>query len=226
MIAFDAAVNGGIVNPGTSRTWSHTCTGSDRILFVAVFGDLLTSDATGAKITGATYNGVAMTLLDKVTPPASGERWLYLYYLINPDTGANNVVVSASSSIVIAGNSASYTGVNQSGQPDATNKGTASSTTSITRSLTTIADNCWTFMAGKASGGNVTAGSGSTMRSTENNDLGIFDSNGAITPAGSTSMTMNSSITTVFSAVMASFSPSGGGAPPATTPRMTLLGAG
>ena len=55
-IEFDNATTPAFVT-ATSLTYSHTCgAGSNRILFVGVWGDT-TSDA----ITGVTYGGSAMT---------------------------------------------------------------------------------------------------------------------------------------------------------------------
>lgn len=110
-IAFDAvgptnAWTGG----ATSLTFSHTCTGDNRLLLVG----FLTNNSTDV-ITGVTYNSVAMTRL-KEQDHGDGYR-NYVYGLIAPATGANNVVISASSSSVIYAVSASYTGVSQSTLP-------------------------------------------------------------------------------------------------------------
>ncbi len=213
-IALDTSVDGGLVNPGTSITWAHTCSGINRILFVTAFGNIGTD-----VITGATYGGVAMSLVNKIQCPT--DRWVYLFSLINPLTGANNVVVSASGSIAIAGQSASYTGVKQTGQPDANNTGTAvKPATSITVSVTTGANNDWTVFGGKNDVlGAMTAGTGSTVRQAANG-LGLFDSNGAITPAGSYSMTVNTGATPAdFGMVIASFAPDVGTTSNSTTHR-------
>lgn len=210
-IAFDAATDGSLVNPGTSLTWSHTVTGSNPILHVAVFGDLVSGDATGVKITGVTYNAVAMTLVGKIAEengatPAN-DRWVYLYELVGPATGAHNVVVSASASIAIAGQSVSHTGAKQSSQPDNFTTNSAAGASSITTSLTTVADGCWSVLAIRTSGGTVSAGSGSTVRTTNANGLSLADSGGPKTPAGSTSMAVTTAGSTTFGVVMASFSP-------------------
>jgi len=210
-IAIDTATDGSLVNPGTSLTWSHTVTGSNPILHVAVFGDLVSGDATGVKITGVTYNAVAMTLVGKiaeengVTP--ANDRWVYLFELVGPATGAHNVVVSASASIAIAGQSVSHTGAKQSGQPEASTTNSATGTSSITTSVTTIADGSWTVLAIRTSGGTVSAGSGSTVRVTNANGLSLADSGGPKTPAGSYSMAVTTAGSTTFGVVMASFSP-------------------
>lgn len=205
-IAYDTSVDGSLVNPGTSLTWSHTTSGSNRILWVGAFGDTLIADPTCAKITGVTYNAVAMTQLPTVSPVGTpADRCVYLFYLIAPATGANNVVVSASSSIVIKGLSASYTGAKQSGVPDASANNTGTSVTSITTSVTVVAANSWTILVGKNSFGAPVAGTGSTQRQNAN-DFGIFDSNGPLA-AGSRSMQLTIGTSSNFGVVMASFAP-------------------
>ena len=68
-IAFDAATDGGNVNPGTTLTFAHTCTGSLGLLVVGFNGD----NIGGADdVSSVTYNGVALTLADKQVNPASG----------------------------------------------------------------------------------------------------------------------------------------------------------
>lgn len=198
-IAFDIASDSGLIVGSSTATWSHTCTGSNLILFAGFFAD--TSDV----VTGVTYNSVAMAFVNKIQVPS--ERWLYLYELVNPATGAHNIVASASGSIVWRGFGLSYTGAAQTGQPDASNTNTTTGT-SLTTSVTTVADNCWTVLVGKNLNGAVTAGTGSTQRATSTtNGIAVFDSNGVITPAGSTSMAISSALSEAIGAVMASFAP-------------------
>lgn len=138
-IAFDASTDGGSVS-STSLTYAHTCTGSNGILFVGVYGD-------ATSITGATYAGVAMKLLSKRTS-TSGPAG-YVFQLVNPSTGANNVVVSASGTITIASMCASYTGANQSDIEDALAVGTQDGVGSGSwtgPSITTITNNDWVLM--------------------------------------------------------------------------------
>ena len=216
-IAFDAAVNGGLVFPGTSLTWSHTCSGSDRILFVGVVG------GTTDTVTGVTYDGVAMTLVNKCV--AGADFYSYLFYLIAPSTGAHNVVISASSGLII-GLSSSYTGVSQTGQPDSssTKISTVASAT-YTQSTTTVADNSWTiFHLRESTGRDATAGAGTVTR-IEYGAAGahICDSGGAITPAGSSSLNISNFqgvSPPSFAGVMASFKPAG--AAPTFLPKIIM----
>lgn len=103
--SLDAAANGATSTGATSRTWSHTCSGSDRILIVSLF---VNGSISGLSIT---YNSVAMTLLDSIS---DGTYYLYMYYLLAPSTGANTVSASWTTSRGVLGSSVSYTSVNQS----------------------------------------------------------------------------------------------------------------
>jgi hypothetical protein len=174
---------------GSSVTFSHTCTGSNRILIVGV----AIADNSDT-VTGVTYNSVALTSIASADN-FNGSRNVTLWYLIAPATGANNIVVTLSGTpaAFFSVGAASYTGVKQSGQPDAfgSYSGT-SSTVDYTKSITTVADNCW--LVGVLTNGNSlnpTADSGTTLRLSVYNrsgngyELFLLDSNGAKTPASS-----------------------------------------
>ena len=215
-IAFDSATQQADAGGISSLTFSHTCSGSDRILFVGTEGTTGGSDL----ITGITYASVAMTRIGSAYKGAGG-RFINLFYLIAPSTGANNIVISASGVDVIGASASSYTGVNQSSQPDAFATATATAST-LTGTVTTVADNCWTVMF--AHGDNITAGAGTTVRAT-GSGYGICDSNGAKTPAGSTSLIATPSAS--WSGIIASFAPVGGGGGGTTNnTRRALLGVG
>lgn len=84
MVSFDAITNG-LITAATSKTISHTVSGINRIVFVA----LHLGDVTGVS---CTYGGVAMTLVASNT--SAPNRDTYLFYLINPPLGAANAVAS------------------------------------------------------------------------------------------------------------------------------------
>lgn len=89
-LAFDAASSseGTLV---TSLTWSHTCTGSNRVLVVGISF----YKNGNSFISGVTYNSVAMTLVPS-SGTNNGSYYVEQWYLIAPSTGANNIVVSVS----------------------------------------------------------------------------------------------------------------------------------
>jgi len=199
MIAFDASSVGLAGGASGPLNITHVCTGSNTLLFVGCFA------TTGDVVTGITYNGVSMTQVGKVT---NGGETTYLYYLIAPASGSNTIAISWTGVSTVRGHGVSYTGCAQSGVPDA-NTTNSNSGSAITTTLTTIADNCWTVLYCRAQG-NITAGAGTTLRgsSTTSNPL---DSNSVITPAGSTSLIVNSSSSGTNGTVMASFAPATSG---------------
>lgn len=197
-IAFDASAVS-TQTATTSLTFSHTCSGASRVLLVG----LTVED--GDTVTGVTYNGIAMTQLRKQAR-GDGSNFIYVYGLIAPATSANNVVISSSVSTTIKAISLSYTGVKQSGLPDASASQAVnnSSTASTTANITTVANNSWavTFLIATGSGGTTittTIGSGATFRNQDAQpSLRAYDTNGAITPAGLHSMVFNYSANAFF----------------------------
>lgn len=180
-IAFDAAANGNFVNPGTNTTWSHTCTGSNGILIV---GAELVANGNMT----CTYNGVSMTRLTQTWDATLGFA-AALFYLLNPATGTNTVSLSSDTSALLKGGSASYNGVAQSGQPDASTalaKQTDSGTNTTSVSVTTVADNCWVIGQFQSSSGYSSDGSGTKSRTTLRTVLA--DANAAKHPAGSVTL--------------------------------------
>lgn len=175
-IAFDASSSTATSNLGLSSTsFNHTCTGSNLCLLVSVFNFGL-----GDVTTGVTYGGVAMTQLAKVATDATGYQ--YIYGLLAPPTGANAIVATASTPVNWYLSAASYTGVSQTGLPDASTGVSTSGTTSFSVSVTTVANNCWLVLGLRNSDGTGrTAGANTLVRVTcaASSDMGILDSNGA-----------------------------------------------
>ena len=217
-IAFDSSTYGQS-GAATSFSFSHTCTGSDRILWVYVM-----VNTTGT--VSVTYNGVPMDPSD--VNSGSFNHYQSMWYLVAPDTGANDVTVSVTSSSTMRAYAASYTGASQTGQPDAHVVPSEETTTSYAKAITTVADNSWVVWGlGAMSGATLTAGSNTVVRhQPEVTAFGaaFCDSGTAFTPAGSQTLTVTSSSQT-FCSIMASFAPAGGGGG-ATYRRKALLGVG
>lgn len=198
-IAFDSAADLGYDAAATSLTTAYTVgSGSNRCLIVAVVG----SEELGESelITGVTYNGVAMTLIDRYGGTlATGNRDLHLYYLLNPAAGTNNVVVSGNTTMWMGALAASYTGVlgidiyTVAGNFQVGTSATWSTTNSNNAGGTQV-DNCWLVLAENTytAGGSASAGTGATKRAYDMTSgfgvITLFDSNGPKTPAGSHSM--------------------------------------
>jgi len=96
-IQFDATAESASTT-GT-ETFAHTCTGLDRIIFASISG-------VNASVSTASYAGLGMTQVDA---QSYGTIRAEMWYLANPPTGANNVVVSGAPHLAVV--SHSYTGV-------------------------------------------------------------------------------------------------------------------
>jgi hypothetical protein len=204
-ITFDNSVDGG--NNGgstTSLTYSFTVgSGSNRLLVVNLIGDTSADD-----ISSVTYAGTPMTRIGKVQAPSN--NWQYQYYLLNPASGSNNVVITAGISHFLISQAASWFNVKQSAQPDAFTTNTAPvASTSTSTSLTTVAAGSL-VVQGLWSYGHLAGGTGATpiVIDTAIGGAGIFASSGSpVSPAGNVSMTTISDGTQSTGVIMTSFAP-------------------
>lgn len=199
-IAFDSSATIAIDNTQSSQTYALTTTGSNRLLVVAAW--VRTGDHSLSSIT---YNGSTLTATVNQQGYLNTDT-VYMRHLIAPSTGANNVVQTYSGTGYAAGAATSYTGMKQSGQPDATTSDAgdgASNNFSLT--LTTVADNCWMVGAWQPADGTCSAGSNTAIRATTTDQIG--DNGVAQTPAGSHSLNMVSCGNRVQAKVVASFAP-------------------
>jgi hypothetical protein len=193
-------------SPGGTATFSYTVgAGTNRILFVG------TTIATGNTVSGVTYNGVAMTQLN--TQAISGATFsnTYLFYLVNPASGAHNIVVTGTGTTFMYSAAESFSGVDQNTPIDA-NTTTTTTGTSITASVTTTKDNDWLVgwqMVGTSAGSALSAGANTTIRQTNgSNWYTIEDTNAAQTPPGSKSLTVNVAASRLMGMNIAAIMPS------------------
>lgn len=191
----------------TSTSFSYTCSGSDRLL--VLFLDRWTTSGYPSTVS---YNGVAMTLLGE---HSIRRRWT-VYYLINPDSGANTFVLSGLPYAHYTLSLVSYTGVKQSSFPDASDFTQQGTGTAVSTSLTTVADNCWVIsgslieanVAGEPAAGTATTRRTGTNRSANSASISAFDNNAAKTPAGSVSLEGTSAVSRTQNFLTISIAPS------------------
>lgn len=196
-IAFDTATNVPAISAVTSKTFAHTCTGSNLILIVAVTHD----NYPARSISGITYNGVAMTFQGRATNTQNTEIWT----LINPSTGANNVVISWTGGAVSGGAAAiSLTGVDATGSGvGATNSATGSSNSPSVSLITTLA-NSWIIDAYGANNYSTNTPNGSQVSRYNFNDNDVGTISGSSLPTttiGSYSMGWSLSASEVWEQV-------------------------
>lgn len=176
-----ALTNHGFDTSGSD--FSFTTSGTNRILWNFVVAD--TTDT----VTGSTYGGVAMTLVDKVQRSVA-DRWLYSFYLVAPASGSNTISIALSAGSWVESFVLNFSGALQSGQPDAHGTNTVIAGTSLSKSITTTANNCWTVgMMSLAAARVLTPDAGTNVVDTDGSNISrSLDSNANITPPGSTSL--------------------------------------
>lgn len=195
---------------GTTLTLSATTSGSDRFLIVYVYDSATLSTNT----TGVTYNSVAMTKVG-TSQQNGGPSWVSCWVLINPTTGANNIVASRTTAAGgdIAMVWASYTGTDQTTQPDATTVNFHNAATmSLTSSITPTTANAWVVMGGRDNfGTTITPSTNCTSRQEEANGTFVYDTNSAV-PASSLSQTVTDTNSAYISGQQVAIRPAAGAA--------------
>lgn len=164
----------------TSLTVSHTTSGSDRVMYVGVL-----IDSGSAFEPSVTYNGVSLTKIVEVET----SRYIGLFRLIAPDTGAHDVVVSSlpggGAQAVVA---RTFTGVDQTTPEDTpvTSNGTGASVTNDVASAIDdlVAD---LFQCNNTSNA-LTVGAGQTEQANAENTGHTY---GASTEPGAGTVTMS-----------------------------------
>ena len=180
-ISVDNSLSFTRVSSATVNTVSFTTAGSNRYLIVNV--RLINGGTTAT----ATYGGVSMTQIGTTVNPATN-NYLLTFGLANPALGANNIVVTANIAGYIDVTAASYDGASS---VEVISSGNSIPAASVDNTLTTLTDNSW-MLVSFASGAPVTSvtnGVNRTYDSGGNNYSGINDSNAAITPTGSYTIT-------------------------------------
>lgn len=197
-INFDNASSGWFTAASTTLVFPFTVTSSaNSFLTLEAFGTNGGSDL----IATATYNGVPMTLAGRTQVP--GDRWMTLWYLLGAAAGSNNFSIGASASDVIGADAASYAGV---GAFDGIATSSKSGATSSTLTITTTQNNDWLLFYAKSTGNGLIAATGTTVRK-NSGGLGVFDSNGPLTPAGAKSSSIIVNPSDNLGSMMIAFSP-------------------
>lgn len=170
-------------------TWSHTCSGTNRLLVVG-YG-LGTSSDAGLTV-AATYNAISMTATTLVHTNNGTSGFVQMFYLINPPTGANTVSLTASGpgTFAIEGGSISFDGADQTTGIRNFNSAFGSSTTP-SATITSTAGN---MVVAIVTNGNTIASSSQTSQYIANNTGGATGGgccNAGATAAGSSSVNMS-----------------------------------
>jgi len=198
-IVFDAASTG-TAGIASSLTFAHTTgSGNKRFLVVGVAYQDTTS------VSSITYNGTSLTFVNRASQSSTTSE---LWYLANPSSGANNVVITMSGTTAYpTGSAITFTGVAQTSLVDSSNTATGNDT-APTVTTTTTRDNSWVVdcVAVQTNTGDITltVGAGQTQRTNHSNSsqerqgtsTETTTTAGAVTMSWSLSATRRWSITT------------------------------
>ena len=136
-------------------TFAFDCTGGNYLLVPC-------RDEAGSTITGVTYNGVALSQLAFADRSTGGMR-LYMYGLLNPATGSNNVIITRTgASNRIDGFAAAVSGAKTT-QPANTFSGNNGTSTTTSGTIMTTTLNEGVFGLQLADNGGDTAGANTTI---------------------------------------------------------------
>jgi hypothetical protein len=139
MLAPDSHSSSSGKNNVSSFSWSHTCYNSE-FLIVWIYSYLGT-------LTTVTYAGVAMTLLQSAQKDG---YFVHALYLLNPTTGANNVVANFSAGTYGGGQAISFIGINTSDPIGTIGTATGTGSSDPTVTIVTESDNSIVVDAFKA----------------------------------------------------------------------------
>ena len=172
-VAFDAS----------SITTSHTSTGSDRVIYTTFFS------TGGDTVTAVSIGGVGYTKICSIQRPGSPTgRYQALWRAIAPPTGAQTITVTGAYALIA---SASYTGANQTTQPDnGGTTGTAAAQSTLAIANTAVTDT--SLLVGGFGNHNfiISAGADTQNRADAASGVGMYDATAATSPAGSKTLTV------------------------------------
>lgn len=218
-IAFDAfGGTGGGSGGVTNITWSHITGTGNTLLLVGALGN---TTGAGDNLSTCTYNGVNMPKVFADLSSGTG-RFMNMYALIAPASGSNTVQLNSSPAGFLAGFSVSYTGVLQTGFPDNSAETTATSVSTFSNSITPVNNSSWAVSFVTESVNTISAGSGTTLRTSAGNSIGFFDSNAAT--GGAYTLNYTGGAGSSWGGQIITIAPLAG--PATTTPLLSLLGVG
>lgn len=125
-----------IASGANSGSFNHTCSGTDRLLFVT---GTLYGSAAGLALT---YNGSAMTQVKSANNAVSGITEV-IYCIVAPSTGTNAIAISYTTNGASRWEAKSYTGAQQSTTMVASGTNTGSGTAISVSCDTTGTADCW-----------------------------------------------------------------------------------
>jgi len=128
-------------------------------------------------VTGVTYGGIPMTLIQKINASQNGNDETYLFALVAPPTGTNNVSITTSATVSgMVSEAADYDNVAQTLPTNIVSNTVTGQTGFSVGPITTGADSWITGAIGNTSG-TVAISAGASIRDNTNTSHVLIDSN-------------------------------------------------
>lgn len=176
-IALDTSAVGTETN-NTGQSWTHVCTGTNRMLIVGNVAEGQNTDP----YSNMTYNSVAMTA---IPGQASTGRYIKMWSQGNPSSGSAFTIQPTLTSQFNQGASISYSGCAATTDGDNRASGTSAVSVSVTVTPNTAGNNDWVTWFAQAVGGNFSVSTG-IVRQTGGAPMAMGDSNATVSSAGYT----------------------------------------
>lgn len=182
-LSFIAADPPEIIGPRAILTAPHTLGAGSNALFVAVEGAFPPVD----DITSVTYGGYSLIEVAKYVPrPEDTQRCLYLYAMVDPPIGTNDVIVECAGNHYLACLAMDYSGATAD-DISITRNVTLQGSTELTTTIDVIRPDSWVVLLESGYDAKIAqAGNGVVGPRTYGHEWGspsFFDSGGAV-PAG------------------------------------------
>jgi len=214
-VSLDSADSGFFSNTSglTSYSFSHTVgSGVDTDLAVCFYMD----NSGGQTVSSVTYDSEPMTLILHQSSANLFDE--YVYNLVDPPIGTNNVDISLSGSISfthqIGGSGVSYFGVDQSSPIDSySGNAPSGSESSFTLTTSVVNANSWLFSCANNDEGEINGVSTGTSRSSNGNNT-TADSNTGVSSGAQSIVFSKSGSSPYDTGVIVSLAPASGGPPP------------
>ena len=174
----------------TSLTYSlDSGTASDRYMVVE------TRTQNANTVSGVKYNGTSMTEIGS-DQASGGVNYSSAWWLSDPSTGTNNIVVSVTSAKNISSVALALSGA-KAQAPEAITEGSWTSGASFSASVTTLTDNAWVLLLGRENYATAVPGTNTHLIIEEVGSLLYGSDSNPVSPAGSVTVnaTMNASVT-------------------------------
>lgn len=168
--------------------FSYTVAAGSNLFLVSSEGQ-----QSGLPVVSWTYDSVGITTDKEEDDPSAANNNVRIGHLVAPNVGSLTLRFEKSNATgFISLCAANYTGVKQTGQPDATASDSSASASGLSYTITTVADDCWIATVASNSTGVLNGGTNySILEQPSTSNAAFGDSNASVGAAGGKTVSMS-----------------------------------